>query len=253
MIRVEGLSFIRNKEILKNINLIIREKELTIMIGPNGAGKTTILKIISGLIRDYKGNVFIRDKNIKNMSRRELARSISFQPQSEEFLLPISVKDVLLAGRYPYKKLFSDYDKNDLDIYDKCIEKFDISDIISRDINTLSSGERRKILIASAYIQDVPLLLFDEPFSNLDPEGVMDLKKIFAELKKEGKTILVVSHTLEPLYSLTDNLISLRAGEVLYSGEKSSTAEVLKKTFNMDFEKIKHNDKEIFIPYEKQD
>ena len=253
MIRVEALSFVRDKEILKNVDLIIREKELTIMIGPNGAGKTTILKIISGIIRDFSGNVFIRDKNIKHLSRRELARSISFQPQSEEFLLPISVKDVLLAGRYPYKKLFSDYDKNDLDIYDKCLEKFDIANIVSRDINTLSSGERRRVLIASAYIQDVPVLLFDEPFSNLDPEGVMDLKKIFAELKKEGKTILVVSHNLEPLYSLTDNLISLREGEVLYSGKRSSTAEVLKKTFNMDFERIEHNKQEIFIPHEKQD
>ena len=131
MIRVEALSFVRDKEILKNVDLIIREKELTIMIGPNGAGKTTILKIISGIIRDFSGNVFIRDKNIKHLSRRELARSISFQPQSEEFLLPISVKDVLLAGRYPYKKLFSDYDKNDLDIYDKCLEKFDIANIVS--------------------------------------------------------------------------------------------------------------------------
>ena len=190
MIRVEGLSFVRNKKILKNIDLIIREKELTIMIGPNGAGKTTILKIISGIIRDFSGKVFIRDKNIKNLSRRELAKSISFQPQSEEFLLPISVKDVLLAGRYPYKKLFSDYDKNDLDIYDKCIEKFDIADITSRDINTLSSGERRRVLIASAYIQDVPVLLFDEPFSNLDPEGVMDLKRIFAEVKNKYNTLM---------------------------------------------------------------
>ncbi len=253
MIRIEGLSFVRNKEILKNIDLNIRERELTIMIGPNGAGKTTLLKIISGIIRDYKGKVSIQGKNIKDLSRRELAKLISFQPQSEEFLLPISVRDILLAGRYPYKKYFSDYDKNDLDIYEKCLEKFDIANIVSRDINTLSSGERRRVLIASAYIQDVPLLLFDEPFANLDPEGVMDLKNIFAELKKEGKTILVVSHNLEPLYQLTDNLISLREGNILYSGERSSTAEVLKKTFNMDFERIEHNDKEIFIPYEKQD
>jgi len=253
MIKIKNLSFYREKQILKDININISEKKLTILIGPNGAGKTTLLKIISGIINDFKGEVVIGEKNIRDLSKRELARYISFQPQSEEFLLPISVKDVLLAGRYPYKKLFSDYNKSDMELYENCIKKFEISKITSQDINTLSSGERRRVLIASAYIQDVPVLLFDEPFSNLDPEGVADLKKIFEELKKEGKTILVVTHSLQPLFSLTDNIISLRDGKILYSGDKSSTSEVLKKTFNMDFEKILHNNKEIFIPYEKQD
>lgn len=253
MIRIKNLSFLREKHILKNINLNISEKKLTIMIGPNGAGKTTILKILAGIIKDFEGEVFIGENNIKSLKKRELAQYISFQPQSEEFLLPISVKEILLAGRYPYKKLFSDYDRKDMELYEKCIGKFEISHITSQDINTLSSGERRRVLIASAYIQDVPVLLFDEPFSNLDPEGIADLKKIFEELKREGKTILVVTHSLEPLFSITDEIISLREGEILYSGDKSSTSEVLKKTFNMDFEKIQHNNKEIFVPYEKQD
>ena len=253
MIRIKGLSFVRKKHILKNIELNIKEKKLTIVIGPNGAGKTTLLKILSGIIKDFDGEVFIKSKNIRSLKKRELAQYISFQPQSEEFLLPLSVKEVLLSGRYPYKKLFSDYDKNDMDLYYNCIKKFEISDITSQDINTLSSGERRRVLIASAYIQDVPILLFDEPFSNLDPEGIADLKKIFEELKSDGKTILVVTHNLDPLFSITDEIISLRQGEILFSGDKSSTTEVLKKTFNMDFERIQHNRREIFIPHEKQD
>ncbi len=253
MIRIENLSFVLKKHILRNINLNISDKKFTILIGPNGAGKTTLLKILSGIIRDFEGEVFISDKNIKYLKKRELAQYISFQPQSEEFLLPISVREVLLSGRYPYKKLFSDYDKTDMELFEKCIKKFDISNITSQDINTLSSGERRRVLIASAYIQDVPILLFDEPFSNLDPEGIADLKNIFEELKREGKTILVVTHNLEPLFPITDEIIALRQGEVLYSGDKSSTSEVLKRTFNIDFERILHKKKEIFIPNEKQD
>ncbi|MEN8223623.1 MAG: ABC transporter ATP-binding protein [Acidobacteriota bacterium] len=253
MIRIKGLSFYRQKQILKNIDLNLEDNKLTIMFGPNGAGKTTILKIISGIIKDFDGNIFINDKNIKHISRKELAKYISFQPQSEEFLLPISVKDVLMSGRYPYKKLFYDYDRKDQDIYEECIEKFNISEITGQDINTLSSGERRRVLIASAYIQDVPVLLFDEPFANLDPEGVVDLKEIFSELKKSGKTILVVSHNLEPLYPITDNIIALRGGEVLYSGKKQNTAEILQRTFKLDFISLEHKKREIFIPYEKQD
>ncbi len=251
MIRIEGLSFYREKQILKNINLSIKENDLTILMGPNGAGKTTILQIFSGIIKDFTGNVFINGKNIKQLNRRNLAKLISFQPQYEEFLLPISVKDVLLAGRYPYKKLFSDYDKNDLKIYEKCLKKFNISHFAKRDINTLSSGERRRVLIASAYIQDVPILLFDEPFSNLDPESIVDLKKILSELKRGGKTIVIVSHNLVPLYSVTDSIIALRDGKILYCGKKKNTAEVLKKTFNIDFVSYEYKDKEIFIPNEK--
>jgi len=253
MIKIEELSFYRQKKILRNINLTIKKNELTILMGQNGAGKTTILRILSGIIKDYTGNVFIGKNNIKHLNRRELAKFISFQPQYEEFLLPISVKDVLLAGRYPYKKLFSDYNKHDLDIYEKCLKKFSISQLAKQDINTLSSGERRRVLIASAYIQDVPVLLFDEPFSNLDPEGVVDLMDIFSELKNEGKTILIVSHNLVPLYSITDNIISIRNGKILYCGKKKNTAEILKKTFMLDFVSFKYKKKEIFIPNEKQD
>jgi len=250
MIRTENLVFFREKHILKNISLNIPESEFTILIGPNGAGKTTLLKVFAGIIRDYEGDVFIRNKNIKNMKKKELARQVSFQPQSEEFLLPISVKDVLLAGRYPYKKIFSDYDRRDMDLYENCIEKFDLGSIITQDINTLSSGERRRVLLASAWIQDVPALLFDEPFSNLDPEGVSELMKVFLDLKREKKTVVVVTHNLEPLYSITDHLVAMREGEILYSGDKSSTISVLNRTFNMDFQMIRHNEKEIFVPHE---
>ncbi len=252
IIRIKNLSYFRQKQILQNIDLTIRKNELTILIGPNGAGKTTILKILSGIIKDFDGDIYLDDRNIKSIKRKELAKYISFQPQSEEFLLPVTVKDILLAGRYPYKKLFYDYDNKDIEIYEKCLEKFNISGIAKQDINTLSSGERRRVLIASAYIQDVPVLLFDEPFSNLDPEGIFDLKKIFSELKKEGKTILIVSHNLEPLYSITDNLISLRGGRILYNGKKQNTVEVLKKTFRLNYVSLEHNSMEIFFPDENQ-
>ncbi len=250
MISVKNLSFPTGKDILRDINLKIEKNKLTVMIGPNGAGKTTFLKILSGLITNYSGTIKIEGKNINNMRKKELAAYISFQPQSEEFLLPISVSDILLSGRFPYRKLFSDYKKEDYEILNKCLDKFGIRQFIKRDINTLSSGERRKVLIASAYIQDVPAILFDEPFANLDPKGISDLRKIFAELKAEGKTIVVVSHNLDPLYSITDNLIAIKDGRILYNGNTSKTSDVLQKTFNVNFTTVYFKEKAIIIPDE---
>ncbi|MEN8154577.1 MAG: ABC transporter ATP-binding protein [Acidobacteriota bacterium] len=251
MIELNNVSFFRHKAILKNINFKINEGDFTILLGPNGAGKTTLLKILAGLIKDYSGLITIKGKNIKNLSGKELASIISFQPQGEEFLLPISVQDILFSGRYPYKSIFSDYNENDIDIVKKAASKFKIEDLLKRDINTLSSGERKKVLISSAYIQDVSIILFDEPLSSMDPEGAFNLNSLLKELKKEKKTILVVTHDINPFLHLANRIIALKDGSVIYNGPDKTDVKVFSDTFNINFRKYISEGRELIIPNEK--
>lgn len=251
MIELKNISFFRKKFILKEINLKIEEGDFTILIGPNGAGKTTLLKIISGLIKDYSGSVKIGEKDISDLSGKELARIISYQPQAEEFLLPISVQDILFSGRYPYKSVFSDYNNNDFDIVKKAASKFKIESLLQRDINTLSSGERKKVLITSAYIQDVSIFLFDEPLSSMDPEGAFNLNSLFEELKKENKTLIVVTHDINPFLHLTDRIIAIKEGNVIYNGTNITDITVFSDTFNIGFQKLKSGGRELIFPNEK--
>lgn len=251
MITIDNISYgINKKEILANINLKIEKGDSCLVFGPNGAGKTTLLKILSGLITDFSGDIRIEGKNIKEFTRKEMAKILSYQPQFEEFSLPISIKEILLAGRYPYKSFFKDYSQEDYQIYDEVVKQFNLAEFINRDINTLSGGERKKVMLASAIIQDVSIILYDEPFTFLDPEAVSSLKKMMVKLQKGDKTQVVVSHNFETLYPIVDKIVAIKNGRIIYSGEKIFDKEMLKTTYNTPFEKVTFKGKEIIFPHE---
>jgi len=251
MIKIDNICYaINNKEILSNISTTIKNGDFCLLFGPNGAGKTTLLKILSGLITEFSGDVFIRGQKLKELPRKEMAKILSYQPQFEEFSLPISIKEILLSGRYPYKSFFKDYSKEDYRVYQNVVRQFNLNDFINRDINTLSGGERKKVMLASAIIQDVSLILYDEPFTFLDPEAVSNLKKMMVKLQQAGKTQVVVSHNFETLFPIVNKIVAIKQGRVIYSGEKKFDKEMLKTTYNTPFERVTFKEKEIIFPYE---
>jgi iron complex transport system ATP-binding protein len=248
MIELKSLSYnLHEKEILKDIDLTIKEGDFWLIFGANGAGKTTLLKILSGLIHQYEGNALLKGKPINSFSTRDLAAVISYQPQFEEFSLPLSIKDILMAGRYPYKSFFRDYSDDDYRIYHEVVRQFELEDFLDRDINTLSGGEKKKVMLASAFIQDVSVILFDEPFTFLDPEAVSNLKKMMIRLNEMGKTLVVVSHHFEILFPIVNKVIALKKGQTVYAGDRVFDREMLEKTYNARFERLMVKDKEIIF------
>jgi len=247
-IEIKDLTYCLNrKKILQNIDLKIKDGDFWLIFGPNGAGKTTLLKIMSGLIHDFQGDARVKGSDIKKISTREMAKVISYQPQFEEFSLPIRIRDILLAGRYPYKSFFKNYSKEDYRVYDEVVRQLELEPFVDRDINTLSGGERKKVMLASAFIQDVSIILFDEPFTFLDPEAVSNLKKMMVEMNRMGKTLVVVSHNFETLFPLVNKIIALKQGQIVYSGKKVFDKDILKETYNTAFERITVKEKEIIF------
>ncbi len=246
MIEIKNLSYkIKKTNILKNINLKIEDGDFWLIFGPNGAGKTTLLKILLGAITDYNGEIIIDNKNIKRNSKKEIAKKISYLPQFEEFSLPLCVKEILLSGRYPYTSFFKDYSKNDLTIFQNTVDKFELHEFVNRDINTLSGGERKKVMLASTFIQDVSIILFDEPFTFLDPEAISSLKKILTKLKNNGKTLIIVSHNIEILFPIVHKIVALKRGEIIYSGNKVFDKDIFKQTYNVNYEQLILKSREI--------
>lgn len=246
MIEIKNLSYkIKKTNILKNINLKIEDGDFWLIFGPNGAGKTTLLKILLGAITDYKGEIIIDNKNIKRNSKKEIAKKISYLPQFEEFSLPLCVKEILLSGRYPYTSFFKDYSKNDLTIFQNTVDQFELHEFVNRDINTLSGGERKKVMLASTFIQDVSIILFDEPFTFLDPEAISSLKKILTKLKNNGKTLIIVSHNIEILFPIVHKIVALKRGEIIYSGNKLFDKDIFKQTYNVNYEQLILKSREI--------
>ncbi len=248
MIKIDQLDCRINKRtILDNISLEIKKGDCWLLFGPNGAGKSTLLKILCGLVTDFHGSVSLGDKNVKEMSRKEMARVLSYQPQFEEFALPMSIREVLLAGRYPYKSFFRDYSAEDVRITDEIVTQFNLEAFVDRDINSLSGGERKKVMLASAIIQDVSIILFDEPFTFLDPEAVSNLKKMMVKLKEQGKTLVVVSHNFETLFPIVNKIAALKNGRLIYAGDKVFDKVMLRETYNASFDRVTVKGKEVIF------
>jgi len=248
MIELEGLNFhLHKKQILEHINLNIGAGDFWLIFGPNGAGKTTLLKILCGLLHHYDGHARLKGKDIASYSYKEMARILSYQPQFDEFALPIRVDEILMAGRYPYKSFFKDYSRDDYRIFHDVVERLSLESFLERDINTLSGGERKKVMLASAFIQDVDIILFDEPFTFLDPEAISSLKQMMVHMHQMGKTLIVVSHHFEILFPLVDKIIALKDGKTIYAGDKVFDKEMLKETYNASFEQISHKGRQLIF------
>ena len=152
MLSTRGLTIkINNKIILNDINLDFKPGKRTAIIGPNGCGKSTLLKAISGLSRNYKGDIFLDSQNIKNWSRKKIAKKMAILPQGATTPNDLTVKELVSYGRFPYRSLFKSSDnQNDKDIIANAMAKTKVDKFASRLVSTLSGGERQRTWIAMA-------------------------------------------------------------------------------------------------------
>lgn len=248
MIQVADLSyFAGGKPILQGLNFSIERNDFVLICGKNGAGKSTLLRILAGMIRPRKGEVLLNGKNIAHLSKRELATMLSYLPQSAEFGLPISVKDILLSGRYPYRSIFKKISDRDHEMFAEGIERFDLGSLLERNMQTLSGGEIKKVLLASAFIQDVPLILLDEPVNFLDPGSAFHFIKMLDTLHRKGRTILLVSHEIEYFFPFANKILALKDGKNCYFGKKKFSAELFQDIYQVSFQHAFIGEREIIF------
>lgn len=248
MIEVAGLLHSAgSRPILQQIDFSIKKNDYVLIFGQNGAGKSTLLRILAGMIPAGKGEVLIAGKNVAHYTRRELATLLSYLPQSDEFGLPILVKDILLAGRYPYQSIFKKLSGRDREIFAEGVERFGLGELLQRNMQTLSGGERKKVLLATAFIQDVPIILLDEPVNFLDPGSTVQLIKMLENLHDSGKTILLVAHEIERFFSSANKMLALKNGRMSYFGKKMFSPELFQEVFQVDFQRTFFGGKEIIF------
>lgn len=252
MISIKNISCsLGGREIIKDVSISVNDGDILLLFGANGAGKTTLMKILTGIITEYTGDVEINSNDIKGMNRKELAQLISYLQQSEEFTIPVTVHELLKAGRYPYSSIFRGFNKKDRELICEGIELFKLDSMLKRDVRTLSGGEKKRVMLASAYIQDVPVILYDEPYTFLDPKASSELTATIKRLQKKGRTQIIISHNLEQLYPIINSMTALREGKVIYSGPRKFDAAIFRNTYDMEFELLKtENNRELLIPNE---
>ena len=231
------------KIILKNISLEI-PSGLVSLIGANGSGKTTLLRVLAGL-DDYEGNVLLNDAEVKTITRKKIARSVSFVMSDKKFRPSYSftAREIISMGRLPFMGMFGRMTKRDFNLVERSAELLKISHLLSRDIMTLSDGERQLIFIASAIAQDTEIILLDEPTASLDPDKAAMIFSILRKLADDGKSIIAAVHDINIASAYSDFYAAIKHGELFFNGEKLNQ-KILSGLYEADFISYKNNERE---------
>lgn len=196
--------------VVSNINVEIKSGELTCLIGSNGIGKSTLLKTLTGFLPKLSGRLLLDGRDINILSQRERAKYISIVLTYKSDVQNLSVTEMVGMGRMPYTGFWGKLNTNDQTIVAEAIEMVGIEHLKNRMIQTLSDGERQKVMIAKALAQQTPVILLDEPTSFLDFPSKVEMLQLLHRLAKEtNKVVFLSTHDLELALRIADRLVEL--------------------------------------------
>ena len=205
------------KTILHELSAVIPDSGLTVIIGPNGCGKTTLLKTLCGILPAESGEILLNGQNIRTLQPKLLARQIAYLSQSRQ-IPDITVKRMVLHGRFPYLSYPRHYRPEDLRIAEKAMVQMGISDLADTPLATLSGGQRQKVYIAMALAQDTPTVLLDEPTTFLDISQQLQTMAHARALSDSGKTVVMILHDLSLALQNADSILLMDRGQVIMQG-----------------------------------
>lgn len=237
-IEVKGLNWrIGDAEILKDIRLQLDKNSFVGIIGPNGSGKTTLLRNISTWYKPHGGTVLIHGRDVLSFTSRALAHEMAFVTQNANIEFEFTAMDIVLMGRSPYIPRFGSETKEDIEKTEEVMWLTNTWEFRDRSVTTLSAGEMQRVMIARALVQDTPILLMDEPISNLDINHqiqIMDLIKGYQ--RKRGVTVVMVLHDLNIAAQYCQELVLLDGGRIFCWGEPESvlTADNIRAIYGID-------------------
>ena len=218
-----------SKEAVKNISFTIKKDEILGLLGPNGSGKTTTIGMLLGLLKPTNGEILIDGKKIEE-NRIEILKKINFISPYIELPKKLTVKQNLIV----YGKLYNVLNINNRIEY--LVEKLRLSDLLNRVTGELSSGQKNRVSLAKALINNPSVLFLDEPTASLDPE-IGDFVRTFLEnYKKEKKiSILLASHNMNEVTRLCKSILMMKDGIII---DKGNPEELIKKHGRKNLEEV---------------
>ena len=229
-IEVINLSKIyQSKKAVKNISFKINEDEIIGLLGPNGCGKTTTIGMILGLLKPTEGNVLINGKDIEK-DKISLLRCMNFISPYIELPKKLKVKQNLIV----YGKLYNV--KNLENQIEYLSNKLRLNDLLEKITGELSSGQKNRVSLAKALINDPSVLLLDEPTASLDPETGDFIRTFIEEYKKEKKiSVLLASHNMDEVKRLCSSVLMMKEGDIV---DKGTPNELIKKHGRKNLEEV---------------
>jgi ABC-2 type transport system ATP-binding protein len=218
-----------SKEAVKNINFVVKKNEIVGLLGPNGCGKTTTIAMILGLLKPSNGNVLVDELNIED-HRIKLLHKMNFISPYIELPKKLSVKQNLIV----YGKLYSVKYLDDK--IDKLAQDLRLDSLLNKITGELSSGQKNRVSLAKALINDPSILLLDEPTAALDPETADFIRSFLEKYKKEKNvSILLASHNMNEVNRLCSSILMMKDGVVI---DKGKPKELVKKHGRKNLEEV---------------
>lgn len=236
ILKIENLTYaIENNFISDNINISFKENTFTGVIGPNGSGKSTLLKQIYRVLKPTKGKIYLKNFDIEEISSKEIAKQMAVLPQENQSDFDYTVREIILMGRFPYHSIFcGDHDlEKDVELMKKYLNIVGLTEQENQPFKTLSGGEKQRVLLARALVQEGNLLILDEVTNHLD---IGYQYKVLEILKNLNMTIISAIHDLNLVMKFCDYVVLIDKGRVIMEGKPKDiiTTENLKNIFKID-------------------
>ena len=245
-LEVKNIYFSYNtKEVITDVSFSLGQGEFLGLIGPNGAGKSTLLRIMCQILRPQKGEIFFFGKDVKYIKPKELAQQIGFVPQETHFTLNFGVEDIVQMGRYPYLEPFSKESHEDIKAVEQAIDYAEVRELRKRPINSLSSGEKQRVVVARALAQSPRILLLDEPTSHLDLHHQYEIMELLKKMNGQGISLIIVHHDLNLANLYCKSLILMHLGKIYAQGTPKEliNEKMLRDVYKSEVKIIDHPDK----------
>ncbi|NVT52700.1 ABC transporter ATP-binding protein [Listeria monocytogenes] len=235
-VRDVNFSYNGTDAILKNVSFTIQKNKINTIAGPNGSGKSTLLEILARLFSPNSGDVLLEGKSIFEWKAKEFAQNVAIVHQSNVLPNELMVKELLYFGRLPYKNWRMTRTKEDDLAVERALMQTELTEKAEKFVDSLSGGERQRVFIATALVQDTPILLLDEPTTFLDMYFQLEILELVKRLnQEENLTIVMILHDLNQALMYSDHLIVMKNGEVVAKGEPEEllTTDLIAETYGV--------------------
>ena len=211
---------------LKGVSFELKAGEVVGLLGPNGAGKSTLMKILTGYLKDWGGEILYGEKDLRK-DIKSIQQVTGYLPENNPLYPDLYVLEYLqfIAGLYHIKNA----------PFDQVIDKVGLNELKKRKINTLSKGYQQRVGLAAALLHDPEILILDEPTTGLDPNQLIEIRKLIRQLGEE-KIVLFSTHILSEVESVCDRVIIIRQGKVVADQSLDSLRKGQQQIIQVEFD-----------------
>lgn len=231
-----------DRTILHDIDLVLDRPGLTCIIGPNGVGKSTLIKCMNKLLEPTSGTVTIDDRDVSEMTRKEISEVISYVPVQTEDLFSMPVFDTVLVGRSNRSRWKTSAE--DVVKTKKALEVMGLSEFADRQFDELSAGQHQTVAIARGLVQETEVLILDEPTSNLDVRHQIFITSLMHEIAvAKGLMVIMISHNLNIASMFADQVVLMESpGRIRQIGtaEEVITSKNISEVYNVGCDIVMH-------------